>query len=172
MSVYFSQKINVSLFFDMEFFRYFFRVLDEASSSWLKYLYNLYVICSIFLSSHLRGRELKLQLKKCNGFGILKIVICVSRPKSVSFSSLSFLAEAWKQAKTKGTFWPRCTLHFLDDRTNYKAKDIIGKITNLFCIYPFQIQRDQQWLSLLAMKQLKNLGCFFFCYVIGNDWMF
>jgi hypothetical protein len=35
-----TQKINVILFFDIEFFRYFFRVLDEASSSWLKYLYN------------------------------------------------------------------------------------------------------------------------------------
>jgi hypothetical protein len=29
--------------------------------------------------------------------------------------------------------WSRCTLNFLDDRTNYKAKDIIEKITNLFC---------------------------------------
>jgi hypothetical protein len=35
-----AQKINVILFFDIEFFRYFFRVLHEASSSWLKYLYN------------------------------------------------------------------------------------------------------------------------------------
>jgi hypothetical protein len=35
-----AQKINVILFCDIEFFRYFFRVLHEASSSWLKYLYN------------------------------------------------------------------------------------------------------------------------------------
>jgi hypothetical protein len=32
-----------------------------------------------------------------------------------------------------------CILHFLGDRTNHKAKDIIGKITNLFSIYLFQI---------------------------------
>jgi hypothetical protein len=32
-------------------------------------------------------------------------------------------------------------LNFLGDRTNYKAKDIIGKITNLFCIYFFQIDK-------------------------------
>jgi hypothetical protein len=30
------QKLNVILFFDIEFFKYFFRVLHEASSSWLK----------------------------------------------------------------------------------------------------------------------------------------
>jgi hypothetical protein len=30
------QKLNVNLFFDIEFFKYFFRVLYEASSSWLK----------------------------------------------------------------------------------------------------------------------------------------
>jgi hypothetical protein len=35
-----AQKINVILFFDIEFFRNFFRVLHEATSSWLKYLYN------------------------------------------------------------------------------------------------------------------------------------
>jgi hypothetical protein len=35
-----AQKINVILFFDIGFFKYFFRVLHEASSSWLKYLYN------------------------------------------------------------------------------------------------------------------------------------
>jgi hypothetical protein len=27
----------MSLFFDIEFFKYFFRVLHEASSSWLKF---------------------------------------------------------------------------------------------------------------------------------------
>jgi hypothetical protein len=30
----------MSFYFLTEFFRYFFRVLHEASSSWLKYLYN------------------------------------------------------------------------------------------------------------------------------------
>jgi hypothetical protein len=35
-----AQKINVILFFDIEFFKYFFRVLYEASSSWLKFLHN------------------------------------------------------------------------------------------------------------------------------------
>jgi hypothetical protein len=35
-----AQKINVILFFDIEFFKYFFRVLHEASSSWLKFLQN------------------------------------------------------------------------------------------------------------------------------------
>jgi hypothetical protein len=34
------QKINVILFFDIEFKKKKFRVLHEASSSWLKYLYN------------------------------------------------------------------------------------------------------------------------------------
>jgi hypothetical protein len=31
------QKLNVNLFFDIEFFKYFFRVLHEASSSRLKF---------------------------------------------------------------------------------------------------------------------------------------
>jgi hypothetical protein len=35
-----AQKINVILFFDIEFFKYFFRVIHEASSSWLKCLHN------------------------------------------------------------------------------------------------------------------------------------
>jgi hypothetical protein len=30
------QKLNVILFFDTDFFKYFFRVLHEASNSWLK----------------------------------------------------------------------------------------------------------------------------------------
>jgi hypothetical protein len=34
-----AQKINVILFFDIEFFTYFFRVLHEASSSWLKFVH-------------------------------------------------------------------------------------------------------------------------------------
>jgi hypothetical protein len=47
-------------------------------------------------------------------------------------------------------FWPRRSRglktgedkkHFLADRTNYKAKDIIGKITHLFYIYLFQIDK-------------------------------
>jgi hypothetical protein len=35
-----AQKINVILFFDRIFFLYFFRVLHEARSSWLKFLHN------------------------------------------------------------------------------------------------------------------------------------
>jgi hypothetical protein len=35
-----AQKINVILFFDVEFFKYFFRVLHDASSSWLKFLHT------------------------------------------------------------------------------------------------------------------------------------
>jgi hypothetical protein len=35
-----AQKINVILFFDIGFFKYFFRVLHEASSSSLKFLHN------------------------------------------------------------------------------------------------------------------------------------
>jgi hypothetical protein len=35
-----AEKINVILFFDMEFFKYFFRVLHEVSSLWLKFLHN------------------------------------------------------------------------------------------------------------------------------------
>jgi hypothetical protein len=31
-------KTNVILFFDIEFLKYFFRVLHEASSSWLKFV--------------------------------------------------------------------------------------------------------------------------------------
>jgi hypothetical protein len=70
------------------------------------------------------------------------IVVCVSRPKSASFSSESEFsgrgaAEASRQARIKDTFWQRYALHFLGDRTNYKAIDIIGKIANLFCILPF-----------------------------------
>jgi hypothetical protein len=75
--------------------------------------------------------------------------------------SLSFLAEAQprleKQARTKGTFWQRCTLNFLGDHMNYKAKDIIGKITNLFCIYLFQIH------TLL----IHNINIFFIVFVIS-----
>jgi hypothetical protein len=31
------QKLNVNLFFDIDFFKYFFRILHEASSSRLKF---------------------------------------------------------------------------------------------------------------------------------------
>jgi hypothetical protein len=34
-----AQKLNAILFFDIEFFKYFFRVLHEASRSWLKFLH-------------------------------------------------------------------------------------------------------------------------------------
>jgi hypothetical protein len=68
-----------------------------------------------------------------------QIVICVVRPKNAYFSSeFEFsgrgAAEALKEARTKGSFWQRFTLNFLGDRRDYKAKDIIAKITNLFCI--------------------------------------
>jgi hypothetical protein len=33
-----AQKISVNLFFDIEFFKYFFQVLHEASSSWLNFV--------------------------------------------------------------------------------------------------------------------------------------
>jgi hypothetical protein len=66
--------------------------------------------------------------------------MCVSRTQSEFFSFESeFFGRGLKQARTKGTFWQRCTLNFFGDRTNYKAKDIIEKITNLFCIYLFPI---------------------------------
>jgi transcription initiation factor IIF auxiliary subunit len=32
--------MNAILFFDIEFFTYFFRVLHEASSSWLKFVHE------------------------------------------------------------------------------------------------------------------------------------
>jgi hypothetical protein len=35
-----AQEINDILFFDIEFFKYCFRVLHEKSSSWLKFLHN------------------------------------------------------------------------------------------------------------------------------------
>jgi hypothetical protein len=62
--------------------------------------------------------------------------ICVLRPKSASFFARVEVsgrgaAEAWKQA-TKGTLWQRCTLNFLGDRTNHKAKDgYVGFVSNL-----------------------------------------
>jgi hypothetical protein len=55
--------------------------------------------------------------------------------------SLSFLAEAQprKTGEDKRHFLAEVHIKFLGDRTNHKAKDIIGKITNLFCIYLFEI---------------------------------
>jgi hypothetical protein len=51
--------------------------------------------------------------------------------------SLNFLAETQPRVETgQKALLP---LHFLGDRTNYKAKEIIGKITNLLYIYLFQI---------------------------------
>jgi hypothetical protein len=40
-------RINVNLFFDIAFFKYFFRVLHEASSSWLKLfrVFRLHPVC-------------------------------------------------------------------------------------------------------------------------------
>jgi hypothetical protein len=43
-------------------------------------------------------------------------------------------------------------------RPNYKAKDIIGKITNLFCIYLFQINK---FINTYV------LGIFFIVFVIS-----
>jgi hypothetical protein len=40
----------------------------------------------------------------------------------------------------------------------------------LFSLRYTKIQRDQQWLTLLAIKQLKNTGIF--CLVIGTDRIF
>jgi hypothetical protein len=45
--------------------------------------------------------------------------------------SLSFLAEAQPRLKTgedKEHFLQRCTLNFLSDRTNYKAKTLLEKL--------------------------------------------
>jgi hypothetical protein len=65
-----------------------------------------------------------------------QIVICPSSPKSASFSSeLSFLAEAQPRLNRRGQntiLLQRCTLNFLGDPTNCKAKDIIGRIANFF----------------------------------------
>jgi hypothetical protein len=53
-------------------------------------------------------------------------------------------AEASKPTRKKGTF--------LSDLTNYKAKDIIGKITNLFCIYLFQIDEFINTINIVFNK--------------------
>jgi hypothetical protein len=62
--------------------------------------------------------------------------LCI-KAKSASFPSESEFSGL-KTDEDKGSF---CRLNFLGDRTNYKAKGIIGKITNLFCIYRFQIDK-------------------------------
>jgi hypothetical protein len=56
--------------------------------------------------------------------------IRVDREALVSERALDVGSVAFKAMSTK---------NFLGDRTNYKAKDIMGKITNLFCIHLFQI---------------------------------
>jgi hypothetical protein len=63
-----------------------------------------------------------------------------------------------KTAEDEGTFWH--TLNFLGDRTNDKTKDIIGKITNLFCIYLFQIDK-------FVNKYVLTIFCGI-CYPVAN----
>jgi hypothetical protein len=58
--------------------------------------------------------------------------------------SLGFLTEAQPRLKTgedKRRFLAETHSKFFMHRTNYKAKGIIGEITNLFCIYHFQIDK-------------------------------
>jgi hypothetical protein len=86
------------------------------------------------------------------------IVICVSRQKSVSFSSESGFCsrgptEALKQARTKGTFWQRCTLNFLGDRTNYKAKDHWKNYKFIFLIVHIFFQLANKTRNLLFAIQ-------------------
>jgi hypothetical protein len=53
----------------------------------------------------------------------------------------SFLTEAQPRLENRRgqkALFGRGALNLAVDRTNYKAKDIIGKIANLFCIYLFQ----------------------------------
>jgi hypothetical protein len=76
--------------------------------------------------------------KRVTSYLCIKTKKCIFSPETKS--SGRGAAEACQQARTKGTFWQRC-INFLGDRTNYKAKDIIGKITNLFRVYVFQIDK-------------------------------
>jgi hypothetical protein len=46
-----------------------------------------------------------------------------------------------KTGEDKRHFFAEVHIKFLQERTNYKAKDMIGKITNIFCIYFFQIDK-------------------------------
>jgi hypothetical protein len=58
--------------------------------------------------------------------------------------SLSFLAEAQPRLdnrREQKAFFAEVHIKFFGVRTNYKAKDIIGKITNLFYIHIFQIDK-------------------------------
>jgi hypothetical protein len=53
------QKLNAILFFDIGFFKYFFRVLHEASSSWLKFCRSIlghpvYLVICMLTSAPLR----------------------------------------------------------------------------------------------------------------------
>jgi hypothetical protein len=59
--------------------------------------------------------------------------------------SLSFLAEA--QPRTRHVL-AEVHIKFLGDRTNHKAKDIIGKITNLFCTYLCQIDKFIRYICI------------------------
>jgi hypothetical protein len=55
-------------------------------------------------------------------------------------SSLGFLVEAQPRLKTgeyKKHFLAKVLIKFFRRPPDYKAKGIIGKITNLFCIYFF-----------------------------------
>jgi hypothetical protein len=80
-------------------------------------------------------------------FKIHQKCLFVARPLC---SSLSFLAEA--QPRTRGSFWQKCTFNFLVDRANYKAKDIIGKITN-FCIC-YQLANEDRNVLFFAIQLL------------------
>jgi hypothetical protein len=74
--------------------------------------------------------------------------------------------------RTKGTFWQRCTLNFLGDRTNYKTKDIIGKLTNLICIYFFQIDKFiNTYVLTIFCQQTRNLlfAIQLLVYIIYSD---
>jgi hypothetical protein len=70
--------------------------------------------------------------------------------------SLGFLAEAQlKTGDDKKHFLAEVPIKFLGDHTSCKAKDITGKITNLFCIYFLQIDN-----SYLFNEFVCNLGFF------------
>jgi hypothetical protein len=63
----------MSFYFLTEFFKYFFRVLHEASSSWLKYLRNfqnhpvyLFKMCLVFLKLETKRFYLGISLRNLN----------------------------------------------------------------------------------------------------------
>jgi hypothetical protein len=63
------------------------------------------------------------------------IIICVSRLKRASFSSDSeFSGRGAAEAFENG----RGEKALFGGRMNYEAKNILGKIINLFCIYFFK----------------------------------